>query len=785
MDSEKIPLMVDIATDPLRMFVRLWVCFNPRSTKPKEVFVEERMQAVFRAFVNDSLPPKRQPVPFHGYGQNPALPGPQTFSVELQNLTVTKNLTKEQRDLIPAQLSGWKGGKLTYMMSWVASSCVRIEQRPRKLSDEQKEECELFDKFLKEGLGGKFYVMVASGDHIANKMNQLASAPMPLPPSYWPWMNGTFRIGDDGLESPLAFDPREFDQSRRESSAWIRDAFVERDPKEVHAQGVNATEASPAKFSRMYPLIRFIDSRQYFAHQAISALYEAREEQDNKEVWANGDHRCFVVPDKNTGNRYAIFLNIRKPDATDDGLAENSGAGLPEVGERVRVAIRMDSNEETWWGFVARIPNEYAHLGCNVAVIATRPPVRGGEIKPRSMVARFIFGYPNLTLDPMLNRLGLLCFGDPNDWFLQLLLCQKPPDIERGDHDLTENWREVVEKVASKRNLNPEQLQAVKSFYANRVSLLIGPPGTGKSTVIDTILELNCLFMKKFWVMAESNKAVDVLVDKFCNTRGKDQEPFFYRVKKLFQETLLQDQERGGWTSSGLDKTGNDALDAVQAFFDETKDSQHKLALGADMAGRIEELGNDGFRERWKGEVEALKDVRRTKAVLTKIRMQRPSGDPVVWEKKWREFEADARAEFTQVLFDVQRRTLSEAHGVFSTTAAASTKLIKDFCATSIVIDEASQAGECGLASCLAGLLGRTKVKRILLVGDDHQLPPVVLAKMNPLGDQGQLSLFERLLKAGFRSTTLVTQYRMHPDISRIANQAVYGGVLRRRPRYP
>ena len=75
----------------------------------------------------------------------------------------------------------------------------------------------------------------------------------------------------------------------------------------------------------------------------------------------------------------------------------------------------------------------------------------------------------------------------------------------------------TVKEIATKQQTEPQSsCKRVMSFYSNRVSLLVGPPGTGKSTVIDTILLINHQLRKKFWVMAESNKAVDVLVDKFC-----------------------------------------------------------------------------------------------------------------------------------------------------------------------------------------------------------------------------------------------------------------------------
>ena len=71
---------------------------------------------------------------------------------------------------------------------------------------------------------------------------------------------------------------------------------------------------------------------------------------------------------------------------TTMGSLRMLAAGLPEVGERVSIEIKMDekADSEQWWGLVARIPNKYANLGCNVAVnIATFGP-RYEEVKSRS-----------------------------------------------------------------------------------------------------------------------------------------------------------------------------------------------------------------------------------------------------------------------------------------------------------------------------------------------------------------------------------------------------------------
>lgn len=92
-----------------------------------------------------------------------------------------------------------------------------------------------------------------------------------------------------------------------------------------------------------------------------------------------------------------------------------------------------------------------------------------------------------------------------------------------------------------------------------------------------------------------------------------------------------------------------------------------------------------------------------------------------------------------------------------------------DYC----IIDEASQVS---LPICLGPIRVANK---FILVGDHHQLPPLVL---NEKAAQGGLdvSLFERLCTAHPKAVAnLRFQYRMNQDIMSLANHVIYDGMLR------
>ncbi len=81
------------------------------------------------------------------------------------------------------------------------------------------------------------------------------------------------------------------------------------------------------------------------------------------------------------------------------------------------------------------------------------------------------------------------------------------------------------------------------------------------------------------------------------------------------------------------------------------------------------------------------------------------------------------------------------------------------------MVEEAAEILE---AHVLCSLSPRTK--QLVMIGDHQQLRPKVesyeLQVQSGKGHQLNVSLFERLVRAGFPHTTLAVQHRMHPDVS-------------------
>ena len=100
--------------------------------------------------------------------------------------------------------------------------------------------------------------------------------------------------------------------------------------------------------------------------------------------------------------------------------------------------------------------------------------------------------------------------------------------------------------------------------------------------------------------------------------------------------------------------------------------------------------------------------------------------------------------------------------GMTSTFAALNSDLLHRLGPRVVVIEEAGELLECQLLACLSS----PALQHVILIGDHQQLRPKVSNYELCRKHGFDLSLFERLVKAGSDRTSLTTQLRMHPDVS-------------------
>lgn len=309
-----------------------------------------------------------------------------------------------------------------------------------------------------------------------------------------------------------------------------------------------------------------------------------------------------------------------------------------------------------------------------------------------------------------------------------------------------------VSKRLKTKNYNLEQEQAIEMCTSqdlhHPVSLIHGPPGTGKTATLAEIIK-TLIFSSgnkkscKILVCGPSNISVDnlterlsVMFDKEGGGKGKDSSsPFMLRL---------------GHPSRMLESAQKCSLD----FWMESSDAGKLLA---DVKEEIDEIVNNKL-----GKCKGKEERRELYGELKLLRGER--------RKRERSIAVDLIDSARIILC-----TLSTAAGKklseWQRKKSGNNMMMFDV----VVVDEAGQA-----------LLPETMIapifgKKLILAGDHCQLPPTV---MNPdLKKDMEISLFSKLMTAGpCKKVMLKEQYRMNELIMQWSNEKFYKGQLRANP---
>ncbi|KAG2287421.1 hypothetical protein Bca52824_047025 [Brassica carinata] len=123
---------------------------------------------------------------------------------------------------------------------------------------------------------------------------------------------------------------------------------------------------------------------------------------------------------------------------------------------------------------------------------------------------------------------------------------------------------------------------------------------------------------------------------------------------------------------------------------------------------------------------------------------------------------------------DIKKFCLQNADIIFCTASgAAELNPARTGSIELLVVDEAAQLKECESVAALQ-LPG---LRHAVLIGDEYQLPAMVHNEECERAKFGR-SLFERLVLLGHNKHLLNVQYRMHPSISHFPNKEFYGGRI-------
>jgi len=342
----------------------------------------------------------------------------------------------------------------------------------------------------------------------------------------------------------------------------------------------------------------------------------------------------------------------------------------------------------------------------------------------------------DITFQRMLDALNTLKHGDMNDLIL-LLLGKREPQMGEAEGLHFEN-----------RRLNEMQKVAVRRLVASDVFLVHGPPGTGKTTtLVEGIIQL-VKRGEKVLATADSNVAVDNLVEKLAHRVKVVRIGHPARVSKGIMEHTLDFMVSKDVEYKKAEELWNriDALKEEQNKFKKPT-PQWRRGLGDD---EIVYLAN------------ASKSYRGLSPKILK--------DMAQWIKIQRRIDELAKKAKNMENRAI-KRILSQAEVICTTNSTAGSEILRDFSFDTVVIDEATQSVE---PSCLIPMV---KGKKVIMAGDHKQLPPTV---MNIKARDLQITLFERWIKIyPHISVILQVQYRMNEKIMLFPSIKFYNGLLK------
>lgn len=303
--------------------------------------------------------------------------------------------------------------------------------------------------------------------------------------------------------------------------------------------------------------------------------------------------------------------------------------------------------------------------------------------------------------------------NSPLKTLIQVLLGEKQPSSKENIH------------TVPSENLNESQNAAVyKSLKNNEITIIHGPPGTGKTTtIVQVIKALAAQNNKPILVVAPSNTAVDLLTEKL--------------------------------DLAGLDviRIGNPA-----------KVSEKLLALTLD--GKVQNHPS-------------IKDSKKLKKQAAEYKNM---------AHKYKRHFGKAERDQRKALFDEAHKILKEVEkgeqyiidNLFSKVQVITATLvgsnhysIEKLNYQAVVIDEAGQALE---PACWIPIL---KADKLILAGDHCQLPPTIKSQVAAKAGLAK-TLLEKCIELQPEAVTLLdTQYRMHEAIMGFSSKVFYGDKLK------
>ena len=268
--------------------------------------------------------------------------------------------------------------------------------------------------------------------------------------------------------------------------------------------------------------------------------------------------------------------------------------------------------------------------------------------------------------------------------------------------------------------LNVTQEEAVNHVLAAKeVSIVHGPPGTGKTTTLVEAIYETLHRENQVMVCAQSNTAVDWISEKLVD-RG-------INVLRIGNPTRVNDK-------------------MLSFTYERRFESHPDYSELWGIRKAIREI-QSSFRKKSHSEKETARNR------LSRLR-----------------FRA------TELEVQIDTNLFSEARVIACTLVGSANRVLTNHTFTTLFIDEAAQALE---AACWIAI---GKADRVILAGDHHQLPPTIKCIEAARGGLDRTLMQKVAANKPEAVSLLKIQYRMHEDIMRFSSHWFYQDELKAAP---
>ncbi|OJJ71240.1 hypothetical protein ASPBRDRAFT_676287 [Aspergillus brasiliensis CBS 101740] len=595
---------------------------------------------------------------------------------------------------------------------------------------------------------------------------------------------------------------------------------------------------TPHALGNLMPSVyHFINERHYEVIKTVGLLREAEYQRTTYCNTFNGSYTFSVYPmssvhgvhTEGVDKYFYAILDVTAVRLPSDVFVENESA-LPEPGTPVTVSQRArdGTSKETWLGAVIKRPSLPSNIRIPSSLVAVRlkrsdQTPTGGHVLEVSGVVKF--GNEQPAIRQARQAIRYVMYGDHN---LKIPKHNNLRELLLAHNNSTIKDELPVPPPAAAQNylgsiratLNDQQIAAVQegitpsTCYKNYVTLITGPPGTGKTSVSAHIAGFHRKWRNPVLIVCGSNYGLDEITRKILKLFKKEglRTDGIFRLDTELGEDVdnqmapeighppTETQGHFNSTRQSLRDAGIDPkfLELLRLSVETTTAETDKMltkevSLGKHILRRVELAVQ--LKSQWPQRTQeeqsemallwslltyeislARRGLLFAESMNVDLSLRGPSelfDDPESPEDQLKSLVTS----YKRAWLELQQFYIERAAIVLCTASTAGRKALKTFSPKIIIVEEATQISESTSVSPLIRFY--PSVKKVVMSGDVAQLPPTVTSiSQNEAYNSERLSLFERFLTTGVRHILLTTQYRMHPSIARFVSESFYEGKL-------